>query len=353
MSRIDQVIIYVRLVCGGVRVVEVLAATDGVRSGDLSEIVAWFSGDASKTYIQIDGENIFFHPLPYGDFAIGAIGLLSGGVNSFACDLQSFYVRVFVLSPQAFFLHANNPVLIYERLRNSYDISVMPKLTDKLSPLSLLPLRSKCDVEALSKFVVEFGAVAVARFFQSLFDSVCTIFRLSASMPALSILGGVYNLLPLRFRPSFTFSTRLFLSDLNPLQAVGFCGDRRLALNLAKSSGATLFDFMRFSRYPNPPQNVCLNQWSKLILEILLDNDFAFLEYLIEADAETEMKTDNEELDEFIDWQELNDLAIIWQRKRSKKPITRKTESKEITESAEKGLEKSIAAVEMLLAEKK
>jgi hypothetical protein len=156
-------------------------------------------------------------------------------------------------------------------------------------------------------------------------------------------------LLPIRFRSSLTFSTLAFLSPLIPFQAIGFHGSSDHAIEWAKKSGAALIDFERFNRYPKPPKNVCLGQWSKLILRILSDGgDWAFWEYQIKTDAES-----NNENEDFIDWQELNDLAIIWQRNMPKIPITNKSNSTNIGESAERGLEQSLAAVEMLLADLK
>ncbi|MDR1479052.1 MAG: hypothetical protein LBJ00_08920 [Planctomycetaceae bacterium] len=378
MSRIDQVIIEVQVVRGGNCTAEVAAATDGVRNADVREVVEWFSGGGSQTCIQFDRENIFFHPLPYGDFAIGVINFSDDGIPKpvwavgialeqplrdaalacsasgilkqleYTCSGISFFVRVFIISPSVFLQYANNPVAVYESLLRGHYVTEVTEPLDKLNPITVLPEQKICDVEILRRLVTEAGSVAISRLFQSLLDSVCTIFRPYNSMSSLFILDGIFNLLPIRFRSGLTFSTELFLSPVNPLQAVGFCGESDLAVKLAEESGALLIDFERFDRYQNPPQNVCLGQWSKLVLQILSDGDFAFWQYQIEADAES-----CDDMDEFVNWQDLNDLAIIWQRRRPKKPIVQTACASKTGESAERGIEQSMTAVEMLLAEVK
>lgn len=342
MSRIDQVVIHVQVVRGSDRTAEIAAATDNVRNADANEIVEWFSGNDSQTFIQSGRENIFFHPLPYGDFALG---IINPSAENNGC---SFFVRVFIISPSVLLCYANNPIAIYENLRRENHIAEITKSPDKLSPITVLPEQKICDTEILRKLATEAGAVAISRLFQSLFDSVSTIFRPYNSMSSLFVLSGIFNLLPVRFRSGLTFSTELFLSAVNPLQAVGFCGEVELAVKLAKDSGAVLVDFERFNRYQNPPRNVRLGQWSKLVLQILSGGDFAFWEYQIKADAE--LCNDPEE---FVNWQDLDELAIIWQRKRRKKPINLKNCPNKTEESAERGIEQSIAAIEKLLADVK
>ncbi|MDR2643274.1 MAG: hypothetical protein LBC74_10820 [Planctomycetaceae bacterium] len=350
MSRIDQVIIRVQVAWNCERTVEVVAATDKVRQDDLNEIVEWFIGNNSRAYIQFDRENIFFHPLPYGDFAFGVIDPLSDDVCSNLGQLGYSFVRVLIISPSVLLAQANNPIAIYERLfcNKESGIKNITKSPDKLSPLEVPVLQSVCDTDILRKVVSAAGAVAISRLFQSLLDSVSTIFRPCKSVSSLFILSGLFNLLPVRFRSGLTFSTALFLSSINPLQAVGFDGDGKRAIKLAKKSGVSLVDFERFSNYPQPPQNLCLGRWSQLVLRVLSNGDFAFWEYQIRADAES----DNEP-EEFTDWQELNDLAIMWQCKYPKSPITYGACSCKTGELAEKGLEQSITAVEMLLADTK
>ncbi|MDR1290715.1 MAG: hypothetical protein LBK06_05905 [Planctomycetaceae bacterium] len=348
MSRIDQVVIHVQEVRGSNRTAEIAAATDNVRNADANEIVEWFSGNNSQTFIRSDRENIFFHPLPYGDFALGIINSWGNGGCSLRERIESFFVRVFIISPNVLLCYANNPIAIYENLRRENYIAEITTLPEKLKPITVLPEQKICDTDILKKLAAEAGAVAISRFFQSLLDSVSTIFRPYDSMTSLFVLSGIFNLLPVRFRSGLTFSTELFLSAVNPLQAIGFCGEVEAAVKLAKDSGVALVDFGRFNRYENPPRNVRLGQWSKLVLQILSGGDFAFWEYQIKADAE--LCNDPEE---FVNWQDLDELAIIWQRKRRKKPINRKNCPNKTEESAERGIEKSIAAIEMLLADVK
>jgi hypothetical protein len=348
MNRIDQVIIRVQFDRSSDRAVEVVAVTDKVRKDDINEIIEWFVYNDSKAYIQFDRENVFFHPLPYGDFALGVINHLGNNVYSCLKDVESFFVRVLIISPNVLLSHANNPIAIYDKLCGLGAITNITKPPDNLIPLEVPQPSLVCDTAILKKIASEIGAVAISRLFQSLLDSVSTIFRPYNSHSSLFILNGLFNLLPVRFRPSLTFSTSFFLSPFNPPQAIGFYGNNKQAIKLAKQSGTSLVDFEWFSCYSNPPQNVCLGQWSQLVLRILTDEDFAFLEYQIKTDAEL----DNES-EEFIDWQELNDLAIIWQRNHPKRPITCKANSNNTSESAARGLEQSLAAVEMLLAEVK
>ncbi|MDR1484932.1 MAG: hypothetical protein LBT09_08935 [Planctomycetaceae bacterium] len=360
MNRIDQVVIRVQAARNCERKVEVVSATDNVRNADVSEIAEWFTGGDSQAYIQFDRENIFFHPLPYGDFALGVINPAGVGTDdnvNFCFGQQEselFFVRILIISPSVLLSQANNPVAIYEKLCRSNEITNITKPPDNLKPLESPAAQPFCDTEILRRVVSAAGVVAVSRLFQSLLDSVSTIFRPYNSTSPLFILSGIFNLLPIRFRSGLTFSTSLFLSPVIPFQAIGFCGNGGQAVMLAENSGVSLIDFERFSRYENPPQNVCLGQWSRLISRILAGGDFAFWEYQIETDAELDL--DNE-AEEFIDWRELNDLAIMWQRNNPKMTIKGNIKSNagsdKTGKAAERGLEQSIAAVEMLMDDAK
>jgi hypothetical protein len=363
MISIDQLVIYVRTVQNCERIVEIITATDKVRNADINEIAEWFSNNDSQTYIQFDRENIFFHPLPYGDFALGIINPVINSAADLSADnsadrdisfslnlSKSFFVRVLIITAEVLFLHANNPISIYEKLRSNRKIDFIAEPPIKLRPLNISTKQTICDTNILTRVASESGTVAVVRLFQSLFDSVCTIFRPCNSTPLL-ILNGIFNLLPIRFRSNLTFSTELFLSPITPLSAVGFCGDSQIAIRLSKDSGVPLVDFDRFSHYKTPPQNVYLGQWTQLVLRILTNKDFDFWEYQIKSD--TELNEKNNETEDVIDWYELNGLAIIWQRNYHKKPVIKRTCSGKIVESAERELEQSITAVEKLIAETK
>ncbi|MDR2762694.1 MAG: hypothetical protein LBB88_08855 [Planctomycetaceae bacterium] len=356
MSRIDQVVIYVQTVQNRKRVVDIVAKSDNVRNADITEISNWLAGNDSQTYIQFDRENIFFHPLPYGDFALGIINHPDNNFSTSSTSTvsslnlsQKFFVRVLIISPSVFFQFANNPIAIYDKLNRDQKLNFIAKPPAKLNPLETPPDKTICNTEILKRIVNEIGAVTISRLFQSLLDSVCTIFCPHNLMPPTLILNGIFNLLPVRFRTELTFSTAAFLSSDNPFQAVGFSGDSKSAIKLANDSGASLIDFEKFRHYRKIPQNIHLDQWSQLIFSVLSNRDFAFWEYQIKSDAESNY----DETVEFIDWRELNDLAIIWRRDYPKKPIIHNTNSAKTVESAEKELKQSIAAVEKLLADSK
>jgi hypothetical protein len=350
MSRIDQIVIYVQTVQNRERNVDIVAATDNVRNADIIELTNWFDNNDSQSYIQFDRENIFFHSLPYGDFAIGIINPSDNNISTSSLDLsRSFFVRVLIISPPVFLQFANNPITIYNNLQLDQKLNLIAKPPTKLNPLELSPDKKICNTEILKRIVNEIGAVTISRLFQSLLDSICTIFCPHNLISPTQILNAIFNLTPIRFRPELSFSTAAFLSPANPFLAVGFCGDSKSAIKLANEFGASLVDFERFRHYRKIPQNTYLSQWSRLMFRVLADRNFAFWEYQIKTDAESNY---NETAD-FIDWHELNDLAIIWRQNYPKKPILRNTKSNKTVESAEKELEQSIAAVEKLLANSK
>ncbi|MDR1926064.1 MAG: hypothetical protein LBQ66_16980, partial [Planctomycetaceae bacterium] len=357
MSKIEQAVVHIRIVNKHGRKVESITATDGVREIDKDEFIAWFSEGDDTTIIQYDQSNIFFHPLPSGDFAIGIInpsegrsGKIAGYTYSFLSPPKSFFVRVLILSPTALFQQANNPIALYERLLSHQKIPPIERQPRRLRTITVPPSRSFCDTRLLRRIEAESGIVAMTRLFQSLFDSVCTIFRSGKLLPTQFVINGLLNFLPIRFRSSLTFSTELFLSSSLPIQAIGFQGTRKRADQLSESSGIPLVDFERFDCCRKPPENIQLNAWQQFVMNILRDKDFAYLEYQIKTDAEY-----YDEPIDFADWHDLNDLAIHWQRKPIQVPIkiTPQNKTNESAEKAEKELEQSIAAVELLMDDMK
>jgi hypothetical protein len=313
MEPVEQVFLHVRSVAG-FRTVDVTATTEFVRVSDLTEIVGWFSCAETESVIRFDTLNIFFHPLPSGDYALGIISPAQRGFFSFFQPPKSFFVRILIIPPRTLLEKGNHPLALFDEFRRRRKIPIVSHAPKRLSPL--LPLRSTelANRERFDAASRSPGPAAFAVLYQSLFDSECTLFH-SSNIPPTAVLSVLFDLLPICYRTELTFSTELFFSLRTPFRAVGLSGSRRLAANQVKLLGipAVFMDELMnedVKKKSGFAKTLNLDPWSRFVYRILQTRNFSFLENHLKTEHQNTVAVFDENALSAAHWEDLHRIAV-------------------------------------------
>ncbi len=314
MEPVEQVILYVRTI-GRRRVVEVANATEFVRTSDLTEMVCWFDQEESDAIVCFDRPNLFFHPLPSGEYAVGLIFPAQGNFFSFLQPPNSFFVRVLVVHPQTLSAYANNPVSLYRDFERRRKIPLFRRPPRRVHPLT--PSRSfvPFDRQAVLGLLRRFGAANLVRLARSMNDSLSTLF--SSPMSAPDVIDAMLNLYPVRFRTELTFASELFLSARTPLRMIGLSRERRRLVDQADEFGLPLIrleETEQTSHRRKNEQPFVDDPWSSLLYKILQSENFVFFEVHLKNEAAQSLSLDWNDVLSENDLSDLQYLAKAWLR---------------------------------------
>ena len=272
MLPVEQVFFQVHLQSAN-WVAQMAAATESVHPTDLTEIADWFSGPEQELALRCDPFNLFFHPLPSGQHALGIIYPARKGFFSLFQQPQSLNVRVLILSPKALFEHGNHPVTLIETLRQRQQIPFDFEPPKQLSPLIPVATSLSINSSLLATLTDRLGAMSLAQLTQSLFNAESTLFT-SRSVSGLSVLSVLFDLLPIHYRPELTFSSDFFFSSKNSFRLSGFSRLRQRTVRSMKQWGVPVISLEQ----SNKGSLETLDPWSRFVYQLLQTRDFDFLE---------------------------------------------------------------------------
>jgi hypothetical protein len=272
MLPVEQVFHQVHLQSGS-WAAQAAVATESVHRADKTEIADWFTGSEKDLALRCDPFNLFFHPLPSGQHALGIIYPVRKGFLSLFQQPQALNVRVLIISPKALFEHGNHPVALIETLRQQQLLSFDPEPPKQLSPL--LPAATPLPINSslLETLADRLGAMSLAQLTQSLFNAECTLFT-SRSISNLSVLSALFDLLPIPYRPELTFSSDFFFSAKNSFRLSGFSRLRQRTVRSMKQWGVPVISLEQ----GNKGSLETLDPWSRFVYQLLQTRDFGFLE---------------------------------------------------------------------------
>ena len=272
MLPVEQVFYQVHLQSGN-WVTQVTAATKDVHCADKAEIADWFTGSEKEFALRCNPFNLFFHPLPSGQHALGIIFPARRSFLSPFQQPQSLHVRVLVVSPKALFEHGNHPVALIETLRQQQQISFVFEPPKQLAPLVPTATPLPINSSLLETVVNHLGAMSLAQLTQSLFNAECTLFT-SRSVSSLSVLSAMFDLLPIHYRPELTFSSEFFFSSKNSFRLSGFSRLRQRTVRSMKQWGVPVISL----EHNNKGSLETLDPWALFIYQLLQTRNFDFLE---------------------------------------------------------------------------
>ncbi|MDR0327670.1 MAG: hypothetical protein LBI05_05165 [Planctomycetaceae bacterium] len=269
---VEQFFLQVRLQTGH-WIAQVTAATKSVPSADRDEVVDWFSGSEKELTLRCDPLNLFFHPLPSGQHALGIIYPAQRSFFSLFQQPQTYNVRVLIVSPQCLHEHGNHPVALFESLQQQHQIPFVSQPPNQLLPLVPAASSLQINVPLLENVVKRLGAMALAQLMQSLFNAESTLFT-SKSVSALSVLSALFDLLPPQYRPELTFSSDFFLTVKNSFLVSGFSRLQHRTIRLMKQWGVPVISLER----SNKGSVETLDPWARFVYQLLQQRNFDFLE---------------------------------------------------------------------------
>lgn len=290
---------------------ELLGATNAVHPVDLRELEGWFSGEIVNSSYQPGTSSLFFHPLPGGTYTIGRLipRRTSLGLPH---HRRSFYIQHLIVSASTLRSFANNPIALYQELYALGKVPVFPRTPFPLDPIFLpgpWTSASSVDDRLLSELSRNPGIPGLAILMQSALDSVCTFF--SGGPSPIRLISGLFNLLPLSWRPELTFSTDLHFSKSRPFKLIGVQGSPNLIRMNAVDMGISYCDFsaIRNSETKTLP---LLDYWAQFIFHILEQKSFDFLREKYEEESGRTTLEQSPEYPPGTDPEELKKLAELW-----------------------------------------
>ena len=272
MLPVEQVFHQVHLQSGN-WTAQIAAATKSVRSADKTEIADWFTGSEEELALRCEPFNLFFHPLPSGQHALGIIYSARKGFFSRFQPPQSFNVRVLIVSPKVLFEHGNHPVALIETLRQQQQLPFDSEPPKQLSPLVPTATPLPINSSLLETLANRLGAMSLAQLTQSFFNAECTLFT-SRSVSNLSVLSALFDLLPVHYRPELTFSSDFFFSSKNSFRLSGFSRLRQRTIRSMRQWGVPVISLEQ----GNKGSLETLDPWSRFVYQLLQTRNFGFLE---------------------------------------------------------------------------
>ena len=272
MLPVEQVF-YQILLQSGTWNAQITAATECVHRADKTEIADWFTGSEKELALRCDPFNLFFHPLPSGQHALGIVYPARRSFLSLFQQPQSLYVRVLIVSPKALLEHGNHPVALIETLRQQQQIPFVFEPPKQLSPLIPAATPLPINSSLLETLVNRLGAMSLAQLTQSLFNAECTLFT-SRSISGLSVLSALFDLLPVHYRPELTFSSDFFFSSKNSFRLSGFNKLRQRTVRSMKQWGVPVISLAQ----DNKGSLETLDPWARFVYQLLQTRNFGFLE---------------------------------------------------------------------------
>jgi len=303
MLPVEQVFLQVRLQTGH-WTPQVAVTTESVQRVDLDEVTDWFTGDEKELSLRCDPFNLFFHPLPGGQYAVGVMYPAQRSFFLFFQQPQVINVRVLIVSPKCLLEYGNHPVMLFETFRHRHQIPFVSQPPKQLSRLMLAAPPLQINVSLLDNVLKCLGAMSLAQLTQSLFHAECTLFT-SRSVSPLSVVSALFDLLPIHYRPELTFSSDFFLSSKNSFRLSGFSKLQQRTVRLMKQWGVPVIALER----GNKGAVEMLDPWSRFIFQLLQSRNFGFwerywnLEYQLAARSPVESQP--------IIWDNLNEAGVL------------------------------------------
>ena len=257
---------------------DVIASTDSVNPVDLQELVDWFSEEIPDSAFRFELTNLFFHPLPSGNYTIGRMIPQTGSIFSFLNNQRAFYVQHLIVSPEMLLQYANNPILLFQKIHSLGAVQLFRKPPKTVTPI-ILPKPSTpipfVDQRLLGELAVNPGPKALSILLQATLDSVCTFF--TGGPATIRVISGLFNLFPISWRPELTFSTEFHFSRSRPLKLVGVSGGTSMFRMNSSDIGISFCDLAAIRRAENQTITL-LDAWPLFIYHVLRKRNYAFLQ---------------------------------------------------------------------------
>ena len=253
---------------------QLAACSQGVTSEQAKELEHWGPAHDSLVINDFGSTSINFHPLESGEYCISKT--TAAGDEYSARGGPRIFTQMLIVPSEVLARFANQPLAIIEALTASGKLDVPPQIPPQLPTLPLIGKASLLQPLRIAELLGDLGIEKVLQLVQLALDSPRLAVRSHVSLER--VYGVLLMLLPLRFRPQFSFSTGLRSSPRRPFRLLALSPDTAEQRNLERSSGARLLDL---TRRELPPLEKSRRGWAYLLRDVFESRQLAVLPELL------------------------------------------------------------------------
>lgn len=257
-----------------------LAATSpGVTLALQQELSQWGPAHDSLYDTHAAAESVNFHSLENGDFCLSHTQC--AGREYSGRGGHKIHTRSFLIPPVLLERFGNQPFRIMQALVAAGRVAVLDPVPDQLDAVPLVGRGSAIRVEEVQRTCETVGAERLASLLCALLKS--TTLGIVAPFPAARVMSCVFDLLPVSFRPQFSFTTGLKVSPRRPFRVAILPDNRDDQRQAARLIHMAQFDL----QHDSPGKFPATSGWPLLVYELLRGRQFAELAALVQSTAHT------------------------------------------------------------------
>ncbi len=247
-----------------------MGRSSGVGDRDARELALY--GPEDDSLLEGSGEpvSINFHQLVSGKYCISRTCLAICGDSN-----RRVYTQFLLVSADTLARFANNPFALLKAAASSGILRVYEQVPPKLDPVRMRGSAPLIDLELMTKLTIEPGPAAIATLLQTASSS--DRLAVAAKISAERLFAGLINVLPVKDRTLFSFSTGLKISPERPVRVSVLPTDQSCWREIA-AQGITLLDLSA-----QPSASVCWKGWAGRVAQIMADWDLSILANELEA----------------------------------------------------------------------
>lgn len=243
----------------------------GILQSDLEEILRRAASVQLPDSGRINILNLYFHHLPSNACLIARMVPIMNEQGTQTIP-DAACLQCLVVSSQALADFGNNPVVLYQTILNSGSLVAFLSKEPLLEPILLRQKNATFDWELVRGLAINPGRHSLVILLESVLDAIETSF--SGHVSGVHLLAGLFNLLPVAWRPELTFATGITFREDWGFRIVGIPTENTEMINRCKEGMLPYFDLDEISRkqrvYP------VVDGWAILVNQILLDESLSF-----------------------------------------------------------------------------
>ncbi len=257
-----------------------LAATSpGVTLAVHHELTQWGPAHDSLYDTHAAAESTNFHPLESGCYCLShtqCAGREYSGRGGF-----KIHTRSCVIPPVLLERFGNQPFRIMQALVAAGRVAVLDPVPDQLDAIPLVGRASAVRTEEVQRTCEMVGAERLASLLCALLKS--TTLGIVSPFPATRLMSCVFDLLPVSFRPQFSFTTGLKVSPRRPFRVAMLPDNRDEQRQAARLIHMAQLDL----QHDSPGKFAAQSGWPLLVYELLRSRQFGELAALVQSTAHT------------------------------------------------------------------
>lgn len=257
-----------------------LAATSpGVTLSMHQELSQWGPAHDSLYDTHAAAESVNFHPLDNGGYCLShtqCAGREYSGRGGYKIHTRSFLIPVELLER-----FGNQPFRIMQALVAAGRVAVLDPVPDQLDAIPLVGRGSVIRIEEVQRTCETVGAERLASLLCALLKS--STLGVVSPFPAARVMSCAFDLLPVPFRPQFSFTTGLKVSPRRPFRVAMLPDNRDEQRQAARLMHMAQLDL----QHDSPGKFSAHSGWPLLVYELLRGRQFNELAAFVQSTVNT------------------------------------------------------------------